>query len=164
MTSISTEKMINPSPPEKTINSSEKTITTTDLKKIQSENENYLLKRLRDIDNLCEAIKNVISFSDTMKEEAKIISLGNEMVISLTLFKYFLKSNIDNDYIDIDNKTQVLKNTMQTTYNNIDNTYDKLLASFKVIIDFAQKKNTPQSEPETMLDTMNKYNSKIPNC
>lgn len=150
------EKIINPSPARSEVKDSE-------------ESTKLLLKKLRKIDNFCESFKDANKLQESLSNDGQIISLLSQFNLVSICIKFLIKSNIDDDYIEIKNRTQNLKQAMEKTYSNIDLVCTNFSNNCTKAIFYLQKNDSSEKNPSTtsqvsILNEMTKTTDKLPSC
>jgi len=79
-----------------------------------------LSKVLRAIDNVCGPLTEYLKFNQCLKPEIRVILDINQTTLMLLGLKVMVKNLVDIQYMDIQNPSSQLKDSMEKTYTNLE--------------------------------------------
>jgi hypothetical protein len=123
---------------------------------------NNLMSQLRLINNICDPIRELTQFRNSMSTDIRMIVELNGLVCIIYGIKATVKLMIDENYSTINDHPQTLKNAMEKTYATIDSVCESMVTSIKEIIMMGQTRlsHPTSSKQEDVLISMTQ--SKLP--
>jgi len=167
MNTTESEYIIDPAPAQVSVSGSyienipetSSSVTTTDERISREYSIKSLKEKIRIIKNISQSLNDYMIFQQIIDPKLRVIIDANQWIMMLLAGKSVITSVIENDYDDIDDPPQDLRDAMEESYNNIESIVNAFTTSMTQIVTLMQYQliNISPSEPHNILPSMNKY-------
>lgn len=147
--SVSSESLIQPAPAQTVLESQNSIVCRSpvptqsiiDPSQLNSDDKVKNLSRtLRVINNICGPVCEYANFQRNLLPDVRIITDINQWMMAMYAIKGLLKGFIDDQYMNIQDPSQSLKQSMERAYNNIDLVSDSFAGSMKEVLTLVQSR------------------------
>lgn len=142
--SVSNERLIQPAPAQSIVS---QVSTTSHEASAEARDVNIrnLTKSLRTINNVCGPICEYMKFQRGLSPEHRVLIEINQWMLIMYGLKAMLRTEIDDNYMNITDPPRSLKQAMGEAYTNVDAVIESFSVSMKDIISMIQSRLTPVS-------------------